>query len=270
MAAQLRQIFLGTRAIECRWVAGDPSLPVIVLLHEGLGCVTLWRDFPERLARATGHRVFVYSRFGYGGSAAEPGPWPVDYLQREAVQVLPRVLAAAGIGDCVLLGHSDGATIALVYAGATQDSRVRGVIVMAPHVFAEACGVASIQQLRQAYAQGLRQKLAKYHGANVDCAFHGWSEAWTQPAFAQWNVASFLPGIGVPLLQLQGAQDHYGTQAQLRAIEAGVGGGCHTVLLAACQHAPHFEQPALTLRLIRDYLSGEGHANRVGLRPASV
>ncbi len=258
MTAPLPPIFLDTRALETRWVAGDLSRPVIVLLHEGLGCVALWRDFPERLALATGHPVFLYSRFGYGGSAAQPRPWPVDYLQREALQVLPRVLDAAGIASCVLLGHSDGASIALVYAGATQDPRVRGVIVMAPHVFAEACGVASIQHLRQDYAQGLRQKLAKYHGDNVDCAFHGWSEAWTQPAFAQWNVESCLPGICVPLLQIQGEQDQYGSDAQLRAIEAGVSGGCHTALLAACQHAPHFEQPAQTLRLIQDYLTTQG------------
>ena len=243
------------RRLEFRALAGDVRRPVIVLLHEGLGCVALWRDFPEKLAEATGHPVFAYSRFGYGASDPEPLPWPLDYMQREGLRSLPAVLRAAGIEDCVLLGHSDGASIALANAGGVADPRVRGLIVMAPHVFAEACGLASIQALRAEYAAGLRARLAKYHGNNVDCAFRGWSESWTAPEFKDWDLRPLLGGITVPLLQIQGVDDQYGTAAQLRAIAAAVTGPCHTAVLADCRHAPQFEQTAQTLDLIREFLA---------------
>lgn len=243
------------RALECLQLPGDPARPTLVLLHEGLGCVALWRDFPQRLAAATGHPVFAYSRAGYGGSSPAPLPWPLDYMQREGRDGLPAVLDAAGIGACVLFGHSDGASIALVNAGLVGDARVRGVIVMAPHVFTEDEGLASIALAREAYTQGdLRARLAKYHGDNVDCAFHGWCDSWLHPAFRHWNIEHVLPGIRVPLLQIQGEGDQYGSRAQLDAIAAAVAGPCTTRLLPDCRHAPQFEQPSLTLEAVSGFV----------------
>ena len=244
------------RRIECLRLEGDPALPTLVLLHEGLGCVALWRDFPGRLAAVTGHPVFVYSRFGYGGSDAETLPWRLDYMQHEGREILPLVLAAAGVHGCVLVGHSDGASIALVHAATSGKSQVRGVVVMAPHVFAEASGLASIEAVQAQYETGLRDKLAKYHGANVECAFRGWSESWLHPDFVGWNLEAFLPDITAPVLQIQGVDDQYGTAAQLDAIAAGVAGPCATHLLPECRHAPHFEQPERTLGLISGFVAG--------------
>ena len=255
MSNKYQSLSIDGRAVEFRAIPGDLNLPVLVLLHEGLGCVSLWRDFPDQLSEATDHPIFVYSRFGYGGSAPAPLPWPTDYMQREGIEVLPKLLSAAGIEDCVLVGHSDGASIALANAGAVQDDRVRGLIVMAPHVFAEECGLNSIREIRQQYAAGLRERLAKYHGDNVDCAFRGWSESWTSPAFAEWNLEALLPAIDVPLLQIQGVDDQYGTLAQLRAIAAGVSGPCQTEVLEHCRHAPQFEQTERTLALMVDFLN---------------
>lgn len=243
--------------MECLRIEGDPRKPTLVLLHEGLGCVALWRDFPARLGAASGAQVFAYSRLGYGGSSARPLPWPLDYMELEGTRGLPAVLEAAGIGDCVLLGHSDGASIALVHAGLVRDPRVRGVIVIAPHVFTESMGLASIAQARLAYAEGeLRARLARYHGGNVDCAFRGWCDSWLHSGFARWNIEHVLPGIGVPLLQIQGEDDQYGSPAQLEAIASAVGGPCTTLLLADCRHAPQFEQPARTLEASVDFVLG--------------
>lgn len=245
----------GTRALECLRLPGDPTRPTLVLLHEGLGCVALWRDFPQRLAAATGHPVFAYSRAGYGGSSPAPLPWPLDYMEREGRVGLPEALDAAALDDCVLFGHSDGASIALVNAGQVPDRRVRGVIVMAPHVFAEDDGLASIALAREAYLHGdLRAKLAKYHGDNVDCAFHGWCDSWLHPDFKHWNIEHVLPGIRVPLLQIQGEDDQYGSRAQLDAIAAGVAGPCTTRLLSACRHAPQFEQRSSVLEAVSEFL----------------
>lgn len=244
--------------LESVHLPGDPALPTLVLLHEGLGCVALWRDFPARLAAASGHAVFAWSRAGYGQSSATALPWPLDYMQREGRTVVPAVLDAAGIGDCVLFGHSDGASIALVHAGVVGDPRVQGVIVMAPHVFVEEMGLASIAAARDAYASGeLRAKLAKYH-AHVDCAFRGWCDSWLNPDFRSWNIEAVLPGIAVPVLQIQGEGDQYGTVAQLDAIARGVRGPCQTLLLADCRHAPHLEQPQATLDAVARFLRAAG------------
>ncbi|MBI2799352.1 MAG: alpha/beta hydrolase [Gammaproteobacteria bacterium] len=244
------------RAVEYRRVAGDAALPILVLLHEGLGCVALWRDFPERLAAISGCAVFVYSRFGYGGSAGEPTPWPLDYMQRHGRAMLPAVLDAAGIGPCILIGHSDGASIALVNAGAVRDPRVQGVIAMAPHVFTEAHGLDSIRAARSAFTEGdLRARLAKYHGANVACAFLGWCDSWLHPNFEFWNIEEYLESIQVPVMLIQGADDQYGTREQLYRIERRVTAPVESHLLTACQHAPHFEQGAQTLELMREFIA---------------
>lgn len=245
---------LETRRVE---PASRPDVPTLVLLHEGLGCVALWREFPERLSEATGCPVFLYSRAGYGASSPRELPWPLDYMQREGMHGLPAVLDAAEIGPCVLIGHSDGASIALVNAGGLADPRVRGVVVIAPHVFTEPMGLASIRAARDAYETGdLRARLARYHGDNIECAFRGWSDSWLHPDFARWNLQPYLPGIKVPLLQIQGKEDQYGSEAQLTAIACLAGGPVSTCLLEACRHAPHFERPAQTLSLIAEFVSG--------------
>ena len=162
--------------------------PTIVMLHEGLGCVALWRDFPQKLAAATAHGVFAYSRAGYGGSDPVPLPRPLDYMSREARISLPAVLDAIGFRRGILLGHSDGASIVAIYAGETADDRIEGLVLMAPHLFTEAPGLASIAEARRAYETGdLRSRLAKYH-MHVDIAFRGWNGAWLDPGFKAWNI----------------------------------------------------------------------------------
>lgn len=246
---------VGGLSLETLTLPGQRAAPTLVLLHEGLGCVALWRDFPARLSALTGNPLFAWSRPGYGHSSARPLPWPLDYMQQEGL-ALPALLDAANIRDCILVGHSDGASIALVSAGATRDPRIRGVVVMAPHVFAEPCGLESIRAAQAAFQQGdLRRRLQKYHGGNVDCAFRGWSESWLHPDFLEWNIESCLPGIGVPILQIQGRDDQYGTVAQLDAIARQAGAAVETRLLADCRHAPQFEQADQTLALMADFMA---------------
>lgn len=227
-----------------------------MLLHEGLGCVAMWKDFPERLAAATGCNVFAYSRAGYGRSSAISLPRPLDYMQREGLEVVSPILTAMNFSCCVLIGHSDGASIAIVNAGGVRDPRVRGLVLMAPHVFAEETGLRSIEQARIAYAEtNLRERLAKYHGANVDNAFKGWCDAWLDPGFRAWNIEHFLPPIAVPSLLIQGVDDQYGTRLQLDRIAGQVKGEVETQLLADCKHAPHFEQPERTLQLNQAFVN---------------
>jgi pimeloyl-ACP methyl ester carboxylesterase len=221
--------------------------PTVVMLHEGLGCVELWRDFPANLAATTGFGVFVYSRAGYGRSDPVDLPRPLDYMTREARFSLPQVLDAVDFRQGVLLGHSDGASIAAIYAGEYADERVKGLVLMAPHVFAEAPGLASIAEAKQAYETGdLRAKLARYH-AHVDSAFLGWNGAWLDPRFKAWNIEEFVDRWRVPSLLIQGADDQYGTLAQIRAIEARMPAPVTSLILDACRHSPHLERPQATL-----------------------
>ncbi len=245
------------RRLECEWLGPAPSAdpdgpPTLVFLHEGLGCVALWRDFPAKLAAATGLGGFVYSRFGYGGSDPCALPRPITYMHDEGLEVLPALLAAAGISKAILVGHSDGASISLIYAGGTAAPGLMGMILEAPHVFMEDINAAAIRALRETFATtDLRARMAKYHGDNVDCAFRGWSEPWLGEGFETWNLEEFLPGIcakgPVPTLVIQGADDEYGTIAQCRSIEAGIGPAASTLFLPKCGHAPHQERPDQTL-----------------------
>lgn len=229
--------------------------PVLVLLHEGLGSAGLWRDFPEALAGATGRPVFAWSRAGYGQSDAKPLPWPLDYMTREALEVLPGVLDALGARDVILCGHSDGATIAAIHSGKLHDPRVRGVIMMAPHFFTEPEGLAAIAEAKRAYDEGgLREKMARHH-RDPDNAFHGWNDSWLHPDFETWNVADALDGIAVPVLVVQGEGDQYGTLAQLREVEARVPGPVTTAVLSDCAHAPHLEARAATLAAIGAFVA---------------
>ena len=236
--------------LACRWVGPRPdSAPTVVMLHEGLGCLELWRDFPDRLAQATGCGVFVYSRQGYGASDSVPLPRPLTYMEDEARQVLPKLLDAIGFRRGVLLGHSDGASIAAIYAGSIEDHRVRGLVFYAPHFFVEDISVESIAAAKKAYDAGdLKQRLAKYHGSNVEGAFRGWNDAWLAPGFREWNILDCLDHIRVPILIMQGAEDAYGTLEQLRAAEQEATCPVETVVLTDCGRAPQSDQTDRTIK----------------------
>jgi len=254
-----RRILVKGVSLECRWVgAATPGRPVLVLLHEGLGSVSLWRDFPDRLAALTGLAVFAYSRLGYGGSDAITLPRPLDYQYREAA-LLPRVLKAAGIERAVLVGHSDGATIALIHA-ATVPADTAAVVAMAPHSFVEDLTLAGIRAAREAYLAGpLRQGLARHHGDQVDAAFWGWNDAWLDPGFsASLNLRPILPALRAPLLVVQGEDDEYGTPAQVDTIATLVP-GVRATLLPDCRHSPHRDQPERVLEAIRAFLADCRH-----------
>jgi pimeloyl-ACP methyl ester carboxylesterase len=224
----------------------DAAAPTLVLLHEGLGSLAMWRDFPARLAAATGLATLVYSRLGYGKSDPLAAPRRVDYMHEEALETLPALRDALAIADPILVGHSDGASIALIHAGAGRFP-VRGLILEAPHVFVEDVSVASIAAAKEAYATtDLRARLARYHD-DVDGAFRGWNDIWLAPAFRDWNIESSLAGVRCPTLVIQGADDEYGTTAQLDAIAAKVAGPIETLLLKDCRHSPHRDQPEAIL-----------------------
>ena len=255
----------GVRLECCWWGASERAGPTLVLLHEGLGCVAMWRDFPERLHRRTGLRVFAWSRAGYGGSDPAVLPRQSDYMHVEGREVAGAVLDAAGIDDAVLVGHSDGASVAIVHAGTHADDsarRVRALALLAPHVFCEDVSIESIRAAGHAYRHGgLRERLARYHGERVDDAFFGWHDAWLRPEFRRWSIESFLPDITVPVLLVQGESDAYGTAAQLDAIERGVAGPVSRCWLEDCGHAPHRERPAETLDAIAAFLAEIGAAS---------
>ncbi len=221
--------------------------PTLVFLHEGLGCVDMWQDFPAKLADATGLGAMVYSRFGYGRSAPVDLPRPVEYVHEEGLEILPQVLDAAEIGDAVLFGHSDGASVALIYAGGTLARPLRGLILEAPHVFCEDISVKSISEAADAYRNtDLKEKLARYHGDNVDCAFWGWNGAWLHPDFMQWNLEEYLPKVGVPTLAIQGWDDQYGTPKQIETISDAVPDS-RALMLPECGHSPHRDQEEAVL-----------------------
>jgi pimeloyl-ACP methyl ester carboxylesterase len=226
------------------------AAPTIVLLHEGLGSVALWRDFPERLAHATGCGVFAYSRAGYGRSDPITLPRPLDYMTREARDSLPVVLGAIGFRHGVIVGHSDGASIVAIYAGLRDDERVQGLVLIAPHLFTEEPGLASIAEAKRAYETGdLRARLAKHH-AHVDFAFCGWNDAWLDPGFKAWNIETYVERWRAPALVVQGADDQYGTLAQVSAIHRRAPTTVESVILRDCRHSPQFEQPEATLDAI--------------------
>jgi len=251
---------LGETRLETRHVGPPPSeAPTLVLLHEGLGCVALWKDFPERLAAATGWGVFAWSRQGYGGSSPCALPRPLTYMQDEARDVLPRLFDAIGLQRAVLLGHSDGGSIAAAYAGMyPEDPRIAGLILHAPHFFTEPQCVAAIDAATAAFTTGdLRARLARYHGDNVDCAFHGWSDAWRDPGFLDFDLRPFLPSVRVPVQMVQGTNDPYGTLAQVRVLQAHCGAPVDEVLLD-CGHAPFKEAPDAVLAASVRFVSALG------------
>lgn len=227
----------------------------LVFLHEGLGCLAMWKDFPRQLALLTGCRALTYSRAGYGGSTPCSLPRPLTFMHDEGLRVLPEILAQAKIDKAVLVGHSDGASIALINAGGIADQRIQGLVLMAPHVFVEELTLASIRQARSAYENtDLRERLARYHGDNVDCAFLGWNQAWLDEAFLDWNLEDYLPKIEVPTLLIQGEDDNYGTVRQLDKIKGHLPGGAELCLLRDCGHSPFRDSPTEVLRVIAGFL----------------
>lgn len=264
MSEGMQHLVVGGRRLECRWAGPGPeAAPTLVFLHEGLGCAAMWRDFPDALAAATGCGALVYSRAGYGGSDAVPLPRPLDYMQAEGETAVGPLLDAAGVREAVLVGHSDGGSIALVHAAtAAASGRIVGLVLEAPHVFCEDLSVRSIAAVRDQYEGGdLRARLRRYHGDNVDVAFRGWCDAWLDPGFRGWNIEGYLPRVQAPMLLIQGEEDEFGTAAQLRAIERGAGGPVETLLLPGCGHSPHRERPqeviAAAARFVRAVLARE-------------
>ncbi len=238
----------GARLEYIRIAAAQPGQPPLVLLHEGLGSVAMWRDFPDQLAAATGAEVVAYSRQGYGRSSPLAGPRAVDYMDGEARAVLPAFMHALGLADPVLIGHSDGASIALIYGGSGLPAR--GIVVMAPHVFVEDVTVTSIAAAKTAYeTTDLRSRLARYHDSPDD-AFWGWNDIWLRPAFRAWNIEALVPRIATPLLVIQGEDDEYGTRAHVDAIARLARVPCEVQMLADCRHSPYRDQPQTTLQLI--------------------
>jgi pimeloyl-ACP methyl ester carboxylesterase/predicted GNAT family acetyltransferase len=232
-------------------IPGDPDKPPFVLLHEGLGSVGLWRGFPDRLAAATGRRTVAFSRFGHGQSDPPPERRTPTFMHEEAGNVLPEVLEALNLDDPVLVGHSDGASIALIYAA---DHPVHAVVAIAPHVFVEDICLTEIRHAREAYeARGLRERIARHH-RDPDAAFFGWNDVWLHPDFPDWDITDILGRIECPLLLIQGEHDQYGTMAQLDAIEQRVRGPVRRVHLD-CQHSPPTELPEETIDAIAQFVA---------------
>src|SRR5882672_1113580 len=240
--SESRFVAVHGRKLEVQRIAGsDAGAPTLVFLHEGLGSVAMWRDFPRNVALATGYAAVVYSRYGYGQSDALQEARGVDYMHVEGLQVLPELLAQLEVREPVLVGHSDGGSIALIHAAARHP--IRGLVVMAPHVFVEDISVKSIAEAKTAFeTTDLAQKLARYH-ADAAKTFWGWNDIWLHPDFRGWNIEECLPRITCPMLAIQGFDDEYGTMAQLELLR-----------LAACRHSPHRDQPKVVIEAISRFI----------------
>ncbi len=241
--------------LEHRWIGPPPGdAPTIVFLHEGLGCAGMWRDFPDRLASAAGCGALVYSRPGYGASDPVEGPRPVRFMHDEALEVLPAVIGHFRLEDVILFGHSDGASIAVIYAG-SRKGPVRALVLEAPHVFVETVCTDSIARIAREYGTTrLRERLARHHGANTDSMFRTWTDVWLRPEFGRWNIQEYLPAIESPVLVVQGENDEYGTLAQVDAVLARVRGPAESLVLPGCGHSPHSSRPAEVLEAASRFL----------------
>ena len=256
--------------LEYRMIGPRPdAAPTVVMLHEGLGSAAAWGSFPDQIAAATGAGVFVYSRAGYGQSSLGAMPRSTSFMAEEAIDVLPRILSAIGFQRGLLLGHSDGASIATIYAGSIQDHRVRGLVLIAPHFFTEEIGIAEIRRARKSFESGaLRERLKPWH-ADVNSAFYSWNEPWLQPDMRQWDITEALGYIRVPILIVQGANDQFATVKQIETAQRECSCPVETLLLPGVRHVPQREAPQLTLtavtgfinRLLRDHREGERQAD---------
>ncbi len=245
---------IGASELEYRMIGPAPDeAPTIVMLHEGLGSVGQWGDFPDRLQAAMGACVFVYSRAGYGASTPVELPRPLDYMHIEALEILPKLLDEIGFRRGLLLGHSDGASIAAIYAGGVQDHRIRGVAMIAPHFVVEDISVTSIAEIKQAYeTTNLRSKLMRWH-RDVDNAFYGWNAAWLDPRFRAWDISEYLAYIRVPVAILQGADDEYGTIRQIEIAQEECYCPVDVTIIPGAGHSPHREAPEATLDAISEF-----------------
>jgi pimeloyl-ACP methyl ester carboxylesterase len=247
---------IGAVDLEYRFLGPAPdAAPTIVMLHEGLGSVGLWGDFPEKLQAATGCGVFAYSRAGYGNSSPVTLPRPLDYMHIEASDVLPHVLDTIGFRKGLLLGHSDGASIAAIYAGSHQDHRVEGIVLIAPHFIVEDVSVKSIAEIKTAYeTTELKAKLARWH-RDVDNTFYGWNGAWLDPQFRDWDISDYLAYIRVPVAVIQGEGDQYGTMRQVEIISEECYCPVDVTEVPGAGHSPHREAPGATLDAITQFAS---------------
>ena len=253
---------LDGRSVGYAEIPGDPAGATLVFLHEGLGSVGLWEDFPGRVAEATGMRTLVYSRFGNGSSDPPPAPHSPAFMHREAREVLPRLLEAWNVERPLLVGHSDGASIALIYAA---EHAVSALVCIAPHVFVEEKTLAAIREAKARYEQEDGRKRMAPHHRDPDAAFYGWNDVWLDPEFASWNIEGLLPAIEVPVLLIQGGEDPYGTLAQIDSVAARVRGPLQRVILD-CRHAPHVQATEETLAVVNRFLAAHGARTRAPAR----
>jgi pimeloyl-ACP methyl ester carboxylesterase len=242
--------------IEYRMIGPRPeAAPTLVLLHEGLGSVAIWGDFAQKLSQATGLGVFSYSRQGYGNSSKVVLPRAVTFMHEEARLVLPKILDAIGFRSGILIGHSDGGSIAAIYGGSFQDHRVLGLVLIAAHFFTEEMGLAEIRRARESFERGeLRTRLARAH-TDPDGAFWSWCRPWLDPEFTKWNLTEELAHIRVPILLIQGEQDQYGTVKQIEVAQVECYCPVEVTLLPNTRHAPHRESPEATLATIKDFVA---------------
>jgi pimeloyl-ACP methyl ester carboxylesterase len=246
----------GTR-LEYAWHGPAPSQsPTLVFLHEGLGSTSQWRTFPADLSSRLGCSALVYSRCGHGKSDGLTAPRSIDFMHDEATTVLPRLLEVFEIRRPIVVGHSDGASIALIHAGSGAGDPF-ALILEAPHVFVEDVTVTRIAELRDQYrTTDLRTKLARHHGENVDALFQSWTDVWLSPGFRTWNIEHYLPGVTCPTLVIQGRQDEYGTDRQVNTLVSALGGRCEGIMLDRCGHAPHVDQRATVENIMSSFVRG--------------
>jgi pimeloyl-ACP methyl ester carboxylesterase len=251
-AGQLRKIKVQGRNLEVLRITGDAHLPELIFLHEGLGSASHWKDFPALVSASTGCPVTVYSRYGSGDSDVLTEARPVRYMHDEALLVLPELLSTLHIENPILVGHSDGASIAIIYAGA--DDRLRGAILLAPHVFVEDLSVRSIAEAKVSFeSTNLPELLGRYH-RDPTRTFWGWNNIWLHPDFRSWNIEEYLPRITCPILVIQGLDDQYGTMAQVEAIRKQSRGSVEVLKLEKCRHSPQRDQPKATLEGITKFV----------------
>ena len=254
---ELEHVEIDSCELEYLWCREtvDPFQRTVVFLHEGLGCVQSWGDFPQLLAASTGLAVLAYSRAGYGGSGSTSTPRTPEWMLDEALVVLPALLEIFEIKSYILIGHSDGASIGIIYAGSKRQGHLQGLVLMAPHVFLEQVSLTGIDHARLMYQTAdLRDKLVRYHGSQVDGAFWGWNNFWRRPDIRDWNIEDSLDKIDLPVLVIQGADDEYGSIAQLDSIESRVPVEVERHFLENVGHSPYREQPEFVLNTINRFI----------------
>jgi len=248
-------IQVNKKKLESVWHGPAPEVaPTLIFLHEGLGSVSMWKDFPQKLSRYTGCGALVYSRLGYGNSEKCDLPRPLNFMNKEGLEVLPEIISSCKIQKYIIVGHSDGASIALIHAGSETANKLLGIINEAPHVFCEKLTISSIKKLRENFYSGnLRERLKNYH-KDIDLTFNAWAEVWLDNEFTKWNIESYLPQIKVPQLIIQGNNDEYGTLAQVEAISRKSAGVVETCFLENCGHSPHRDQKSKTLQIMSEFV----------------